>query len=290
MSEPFEKPPIKSRTEDVEKASQSELLKGVLEKLRANLSRADIKCVKDTGYLRLKKDDKQVGIVFEMPDGNRTTVRFDSDLKTTIEEFESSIRPELIFVANRSNDLTDFTFFPNLTEEEVAVLQTEIESVDGHIVIVQGEYVITSKQDNVRQISTFGTASCRGIIIYDSEKGIAAVTHSDTEYADIPLIQQMRTDLIKAGADPTKLKLYGTRNIDSQIRQYVIDKLFSETTYELPSEFTFNCATGSVTHFDIKSLPQSENLDKRLMDEVGIRLKHNIPYIRKTVKEFAAKE
>lgn len=293
MDTSFEKLPIKQVNKEAERApssTQNELFQSTLDNLRSRLSAADISCVEDKQYLRLKREDKQVGIVFKMSDGNRTVVRFDSDLQTIIEEFESSIQPESIFVTNRTKDLTDFTFFPNLTEKEVAVLQTEIEPIAGHIVIVQGEYVIANKHDNIHLISTFGIESCRGIIIYDSEKGIAAVIHSDTKYADISLIQQMRADLIKAGSDPAKLKFYGSPNIDQQRKQYVIDKLFSETTYEVPSEFTFDCVTGLITPFDIKSLPQSANLDQRIKDEVDIRLKHNIPHIRKKVKEFATKE
>lgn len=290
MDTSFEKLPIEQVNEQAERirrATQNELFQSTLDNLRSRLSAADIACVEDKQYLRLKREGKQVGIVFKMPDGNRTVVRFDPDLQTIIEEFESSIRPESIFVTNRTKDSIDFTFFPNLTEEEVAVLQTAIEPIAGQIVIVQGEYVIANKQDNTNLISTFGIASCRGVIIYDPEKGMAAITHSDREYADIQLIQQMRADLIKAGADSAKLKLYGTPNVDSQKRQYVIDKLFSETTYEVPSEFTFDCTTGLISPFDIKSLPQSANLDQRLKDEVDIRLKHGIPFIRKRVKEFA---
>jgi len=294
MGTPFEKLPIGSLTESVEKihnATQGELLQSALEKLRGNLSAAGIKCVEDREYLRLKRNDKQVGIVFNMPDGNRRTVRFDSDLEKIITEFESSIPPESIFVTVRDEDLTDFTFFPNLTEREVEVLKTEIEPINGHIVIVQGEYVIVNKLDQVHTVSTFGIGPCRGIIIYDPDNGRAAITHSDTNYADISLIKQMRADLIKAGSDPNKLKFYGTPNIDPEERKYVIDKIFSETAYELPSEFTFDCESGLISSFDIKSLPQSANLDKRMEDEIGIRLKHNIPYIKKGVKkEFAAKE
>lgn len=292
MDKQFEEPPTRlpnERAEEIRHATQNELFQSTLEKLKGRLSSVGIECVRDEEYLRLKRGDKQIGIVFKMSDGNRTVVRLDSDLQKIIKEFESSIRPGSIFVTNRNKDLTDFTFFPNLTEEEMAVLQTEIEPIAGQIVIVQGEYVIANKQDNTHLISTFGIASCRGVIIYDPEKGIAAVTHSDTEHADIQLIQQMRADLIKTGADPAKLKLYGTPNIDSQKRQYVVDKLFSETTYEVLPEFTFDCATGLFAPFDIKSLPQSANLDQRLKG-VDIRLKHKIPYIRKRIKESAAKE
>jgi len=243
-----------------------------------------IGAVTDKQYLRLEQQGEQVGIIFKMPDGNRTVVRLNSSLPTVIDEVESKIAPESIYTINRASDSTDFTFFPNLTEDEANVLHTGIEPIDGHIVIVQGEYVIVNREDNTYLASTFGIASCKGIIIFDSEMGRAAVTHSDTEYAIISLIQQMRADLIKAGSDPTKLKFYGTPNIDPQERQYVIDKLFSETTYELPSEFTFDCENGAISPFDIKSLPQSPNLDQRIEDEVNIRLEHTIPYIRKKVK------
>jgi hypothetical protein len=293
MDKQFEKQPVRTPNERAEKihyATQNELFKSTLDSLKGGLSGAGIDCVSDKEYLRLKRGDKQVGIVFKMPDGNRTVVRLDSDLQTIIKEFESSIQPDSIFVSRHGKDLTDFTFFPNLTEGEVRVLQTEIEPIAGHIVIVQGEYVIANKQDKTHLITTFGISSCRGIIIYDPEKGTAAAAHSDTEYADIPLIQRMRADLIRAGSNLANLRFYGTPNIDPQTRQYVIDRMFSEKIYEVPSEFTFDCATGLITPFDPKSLPRSANLDQRINDEVDIRLKHNIPYIRKGIKEFVAKE
>jgi hypothetical protein len=99
------------------------------------------------------------------------------------------------------------------------------------------------KQDAVHLVSTFGIDSCRGRIIYSPDKEIAAVTHSDTEYADISLIEKMRTDLVAAGADPAKLKFFGTSNIDPDKRQFIINKLFLGSTYEVPSAFTFDCVT-----------------------------------------------
>lgn len=289
METPFEKPPIEQldgQTEQASRATQKELTQSMLDGLRSRLADTDIECVEDREYLRFKRGGTQVGIVFKMPGGNRTVVRLDSNLQKTIKEFESSIPPESIFVATRYKDSADFTFFPNLTNKEVTILQAEIEPIGGHIVIVQGEYVVVNSQDETHLISTFGIDSCRGMIMYDPEKGIVAITHSDTEYADASIIEQMRRDLIEVGANPDSLKFYGTPNIDPQERQYIIDKMFSETAYKVPSKFTFDCTTGLITPFNIGSLSQSENLDQRMKDEIDIRLKHNIPYIKKGVKNL----
>jgi hypothetical protein len=60
--------------------------------------------------------------------------------------------------------------------------------------------------------------------------------------------------------------------------------LFLGSTYEVPSAFTFDCVTWEILPFDIKSMPSSIEFHQRLEKETSIRMKYNIPYIRKFIK------
>ncbi len=174
-----------------------------------------------------------------------------------------------------------FVFYPDVTNEELGILRTQIEPIDGKIIVTQGEYAVVGPNDPNETVATFGLETCRGVLIFDKKTGMCALGHTDgAELYDEGMIQAMRRDLIQLGARPKDLVLYGTPNIDHYKKQE-LKKIYREAHFDRGSSLSFNTRTKQVTDFfDATSFPRTENFNFRMGRRDEVRMAHRVPFVR----------
>ena len=158
--------------------------------------------------------------------------------------------------ANRLNSekVTEFDLFPGLSRDDIAFIQTPGDVFKENLVIVQGEYArIKPGDDKVKQLSTYGIASCRGIVIKNDQTGEVLLAHLDQDsITDMAVIKRFLSEM---GLNASNATIQTTDNLDPLI-QKAMQKNGYKLSTDLPRDFSVNVNTGEITDFDIMDHPE----------------------------------
>ncbi|MEM4326007.1 MAG: hypothetical protein QXU40_01775 [Candidatus Pacearchaeota archaeon] len=230
---------------------------------------------KNVYRLRRKKDINHNSIIsgqllcsVDLYDGRLVVVSYDDGLTHIVQSF---LDREGLTNSVLDGSPTHIYIYPNANKE---LLGIQAQPTQGNVQIIQGEYAITHANDPNPILSTFGIASCVGLLLYDPQLKLGGIAHVDFKNQVIPTLRKMLEELDVF--DAQKLVFGRTPNIDPIIRDWGImprygGRFFSEI--ELPEKFSFDTRTGVVGPYQPSEDP---TLDKRMGEKTDHRFKEHI--------------
>ncbi|MDD3983713.1 MAG: hypothetical protein PHU54_07215 [Candidatus Omnitrophica bacterium] len=157
----------------------------------------------------------------------------------------------------------EYTIFPEISREE---LQCEIHPVEGTVVIVQGEWALTNAKDENPKLSTWGIATCQGVLVYNQNTQTGAAAHIDFSHE----VSSTLETLIEAVGTGDNIKIWLTDNVDSMQVSVVEQRQDLEYEGILPRDFIFDTRNGEVTELSQGKSRELAGMEDSLTERNGI--------------------
>lgn len=184
------------------------------------------------------------------------------------------------FVTDGSvNRGSTFVINRELTADQISILRTPAEVINGTKVIVQGEFTTISPDSPFNLVGTFGIGSCRGIIISNPRTGQRIVAHLDETMSELDLYKIAVQRL--GGGDPTSLLVQSTNNIDPMVASLIREQGARLDT-NLPTRFTVG-RDGEIRDFPQTLITQTstnQSIQTR-MNSMELRLTSGFSFLEK---------
>ncbi|NQU74126.1 MAG: hypothetical protein HQ547_05405 [Candidatus Omnitrophica bacterium] len=142
------------------------------------------------------------------------------------------------------------------------------------LVVLQGGFVVTLGDSRYPILTTLLIGPCRGLLLYDSVKKIAAFAHIDYDFQEISFTKEMMRKLEEMGAGEDIVFGYTNSLVNYPgMREAIVERIIGQKLrgeiIRLPNQFTFDARTGKINKFEIDDFVLIINLEneaRRLFD------------------------